>query len=348
LRSAGAATVELVLVLPLLVAMLLYGLYLAQLAQATLHVQEAARNAAWEMTAHVLSDYGQAKHDAAFNAASAAISQDVAKRGIGGSWMADYGAVQIQLANERPALSASPLPLVWSSGRLGSQVASAATTLPRLVDGWSLNRNGQVRASVRMDISSKLLPLRQHLESSHVLLADGWQLPDGADARMENGRAGNHRGGADEGGLHRQVARMTFVGIRSALDRMRGVDAALDALGKPGLPAFTGTFVVSNNYTPERTDNGCYALGVDSTNNPAPGGLNNVEKASGLDWPHPRCFDTAPFRDVEQYDKSLYVQMFKARGPHFMGCLNGQADDPTSTGAANGGDTSNDHTPCTQ
>jgi hypothetical protein len=347
LRPAGAATVELVLVLPLLVAMVLYGLYLAQLAQAKLHVQEAARNQAWEMTAHVLTDYGQAKHDAAFNAASAAVSKDLEQRGLGGSWMADYGAPQILLANERAALSAAALPAVGRSGHLGSQVASAARSLPSLFDAWSLNPRGRARAEVRMDISSRFLPLRQHLESSHVLLADGWQLPDGADAVMGNGRAGNHPGGTDEGGLHRQVARMTFVGIRSALAGMQGVGAALSALGNPGLPAFTGTFVVSYNYTPDKTDNGCYTRGVDSSVNPAPRGLNNVEKTSGLDWPHPRCFDTAPFRDVEQYDKSLYVQMFKARGPSFMGCPNGQADDPTSARSANDGDTSNDHTPCT-
>jgi hypothetical protein len=176
---------------------------------------------------------------------------------------------------------------------------------------------------------------------------------DGADAVMANGRAGNHRGGADESGLHRQVARMTLVGIRSALDRLPGVDAALGALGSSiELPAFTGTFVVSHNYVRQgdgkAVDRGCYARGTDTTHNPAPSGLNNVGELAKLDWLHPRCFDTAPFRDVEQYDRSLYVQMFKARGSNFMGCPMAQADDPTSVGSANANDLSNDHTPCTR
>jgi hypothetical protein len=351
LRSVGAATLELALVLPLLVAMILYGLYLAQLAQAKLEVQEAARRAAWEMTGYVLSDYGQGKHDLAFDAASASILKEAAQHGPAGGWVADYGTLQLQLTNERAALAPVQLPQMGGSGDLAAKVSAAAGSLRALMDTWALNAKGQARAEVQMDVASKLLPdgvLRERLQSTHVLLADGWQLVDGADSVAENGRAGNHPNGGGESGLHHQVARMTFVGIRSALDRMPGAEAALSALGNVGLPAFTGTFVVSHNYLANGLDRGCYAWGVDTTSNPAPSGLNNVGSDGGLDWPHPRCFDTAPFRDVEQYDRSLYVQMFKARGPYFMGCQNAQADDPTSARSANDSDVSQDHTPCTQ
>jgi len=32
----------------------------------------------------------------------------------------------------------------------------------------------------------------------------------------------------------------------------------------------------------------------------------------------PRCFDTAPFRDQNDYARSQYVQLFQARGPNFL------------------------------
>ena len=42
-----------------------------------------------------------------------------------------------------------------------------------------------------------------------------------------------------------------------------------------------------------------------------------------------------PFRDQTDYDSSdgsLQVRIFQARGTHFMGCPNAQADDPTNAG----------------
>jgi hypothetical protein len=53
-----------------------------------------------------------------------------------------------------------------------------------------------------------------------------------------------------------------------------------------------------------------------------------VEATSSLDWPRPRCFDTAPFRDTWEYEQSEYLQVFRARGPHFMGCEQPMADNP--------------------
>jgi hypothetical protein len=49
-----------------------------------------------------------------------------------------------------------------------------------------------------------------------------------------------------------------------------------------------------------------------------------------LDHPRPACFDTAPFRDTQRYEGSLSLQMFRARGPYFMGCQRPQADDPST------------------
>ena len=57
--------------------------------------------------------------------------------------------------------------------------------------------------------------------------------------------------------------------------------------------------------------------------------MNNLNRFSRIDWPRPTCFDTAPFRD-QPYDKSQYIQIFKARGDFFMGCKNAQAADPSA------------------
>ena len=52
-----------------------------------------------------------------------------------------------------------------------------------------------------------------------------------------------------------------------------------------------------------------------------------------LDHERPQCFDTAPFRDTE-YSDAQYKKIFEARGEHFMGCKNPQAEDPSAPNSA--------------
>jgi hypothetical protein len=63
-----------------------------------------------------------------------------------------------------------------------------------------------------------------------------------------------------------------------------------------------------------------------------------VSQAGLLDGPRPQCFDTAPFRDTQQYASSRYLRLFQARGPWFMGCHRAGADDPSSLRRRDEGD----------
>jgi hypothetical protein len=64
--------VELAVVLPLLVSLVLFSQFFVELVRAKLKVQEASRYLAWEMTSHLLSDYGgegENRHALAFERA---------------------------------------------------------------------------------------------------------------------------------------------------------------------------------------------------------------------------------------------------------------------------------------
>jgi hypothetical protein len=120
---------------------------------------------------------------------------------------------------------------------------------------------------------------------------------------------------------------MDFLGLRQLLDKRLAVPEILSSL----LPNPLGTYVVSHNYRPDLTANGKSACKYLEKYPPeGRAGLNNLDQASRLDHERPKCFDTAPFRDQAKYDDSLYIQMFKSRGPWFMGCKHPQADDPVS------------------
>ncbi|MCD6498089.1 MAG: pilus assembly protein [Deltaproteobacteria bacterium] len=58
-RRKGQAIVEFALVVPIMVTILLFAMYFYELNQVKLKVQEAARYAAWEMTAYPLHDYSK-------------------------------------------------------------------------------------------------------------------------------------------------------------------------------------------------------------------------------------------------------------------------------------------------
>ena len=60
-NEGGQALVEFAIVLPLLIMILLFAQWFWEVVQVKLKVQEAARFAAWEATAHPLHDYGQGR-----------------------------------------------------------------------------------------------------------------------------------------------------------------------------------------------------------------------------------------------------------------------------------------------
>lgn len=352
----GAATVELALVVPLLVSMLMFSVFLSEVIRARLKVQEASRYAAWEMTSYTLSDYATADHDRAFGLAMTAAVKEAAERYADldsiepeGRFGTMLRATPVQVRMRNQDVAGLDLSRVFPEGAGGKGPEAAAAmgkTLGGLFGHFRFNTRGQVEVETTSTLSSHVLPRRylqkeQHgffdvdnwggrdlsnlpVKERYTLIANGWHLPDGGDALMKPKRAGVHVDGSRHG-LHLQVDRMKFLGVGSYLDQVE-----LDRLGAVArflLPDFQGPFVVSHNYVPGESGRGC-----NKSKHGAPMGLNNVNAYPGLDDPAQRCFDTAPFRDTQAYDQSLYRKMFMARGGHFMGCKNAQADAPLLPG----------------
>ena len=360
-RPTGAATVELVLLAPLFMLLVYAGLLLVDLVHARLKLQEASRYLAWEMTSYPLSDYGSGRNERAFAAASkAAVEEAMARyrdldsaedgppRGFG----VELSGLTATVQNEPVPFDAPTLPLLTGDG--GTWSARTLARLARgpraLLAGFGLNLEGQVVAELSVRFRSRLLPWLHlgselPLRSRFTLIADGWQLADGAAATIAGGRAGNHRSGKSPSGLWLQVDRMHFLGDRGfAGQALPQLGSALGVL-PVALPSFSGTFVVSHPYGPGKACEGI--PGYPSAGIPAQdarGGLSNLKEL--VDFPRPACFDTAPFRDTQEYEASLYGRLFRARGAHFMGCQNAQADDPSSPRDTSRGDQGLNKTDC--
>jgi len=354
--SGGSAILEFALVAPILIALVLYSLFFSELLRAKLKLQEVARYAAWEMDSHPLSDYGTARPGAAFERAKSATERDAEARyarldsleQARGDFLGRFEDVGLRISQSES--SWVDLPGLAVRGATGGLLPGAifrplaAGTGPVLRD-WGFNTQGRFRVEVSAAVRNRLLPerlldqpgtglfhvdffggrdlSRLAIHSRLSLIADGWALPDGADAVIKDFRAGQHRDGAHVSGLYRQVRRMGFLGIRGALE-----GAGLRSLGplRFALPSPLGTYVVSHNYGPDPPGEQRRACNTSAYPQSARGGLNNLGKSSVVDGDHLKCFDTAPFRDQAGYLDSLYVQLFLSRGPWFMGCKRAQAE----------------------
>lgn len=377
----GAATVEFALIVPVLVAILMFSMYLTELVRAKLKLQELARYAAWEMTSYTLSDFAKAQHEEAFEVAQREAMAEALERykdmdsvepnALPGNFVARYADVQGTLANEEIGFLEKGLVLGNSDEGLASDVVGALNrTGNGMLGAWDFNTKGWVTSDVSMRFNNVLLPKNYldegtphgffqtnmfggqeldslQLRSRHSLYADAWTMEDGGDAVIRGRRAGAHRGGSDDmpHGLYKQVSRMVFLGVYDKLKENVGILGQFDQFIRQVVPAFLGTFVVSHNYGPtpsgddEEWSRDCIGpqTGVEAYPANAEGGLNNLDKFSQLDWPRPKCFDTAPFRD-QPYERSQYIKIFQARGDYFMGCKNAQSDDPSAPRVSHRGD----------
>ncbi|MDC0708814.1 pilus assembly protein [Stigmatella sp. ncwal1] len=384
LRSSaqrGTATVEFALIVPVLVAILMFSMYLTELVRAKLKLQELARYAAWEMTSYTLSDFAKAKHDEAFDTAQREAMAEALERykdmdsvepdAVPGNFIARYSDVKGTLSNEEIGFFEKGLVLGNSDEGFASMAVGALNRAGNgMLGAWDFNTKGWVTAEVDMRFNNVLLP-RNYLDeggaqgffktdmfggkeleslalkSRFSLYADAWTMEDGGDAVIRGRRAGAHRGGSDDmpHGIYQQVSRMVFLGVADELRKHMGIIAQFETFLRQVAPAFLGTFVVSHNYGPtpsgedEAWSRDCIGpqTGVEAYPADAEGGLNNLDKFSQLDWPRPKCFDTAPFRD-QPYERSQYIKIFKARGAYFMGCKNPQSDDPSAPVVSNRGD----------
>jgi len=381
----GAATVEFALVVPLLVIILMFSMYLAELVRVKIKLQEVVRYTAWEMTSYVLSDFANFNHDAAYTTASTRTLAEARTRyqdlnsvednAGNGTFVARFSNVQVNMQHKQIDFFNMPQPLGTAQaddGPYAPDATNAASVPPNvLLEQWNFNHKGWVRTDATMNFATVLIPTSYldsgpgamfdvdtfggrnianlPLQARYSLYANGWNMPDGSDATMRDRRAGVHRGGNSDmpHGIYRQVSQMSFLGLRGKFDfGPLGIAPVTDEFlfpdGDP--PDFQGTFVVSHGYGANPSgpwDRDC--VGHDGMINypnagnadeDARAGLNNLMKFSELDNELPRCFDTAPFRDHQSYDDSLYLQIFKARGEYFLGCKRSQADDPSSPTSA--------------
>jgi Flp pilus assembly protein TadG len=361
----GAATVEFALVVPVLVSILMFSMFLTEIILAKFKLQEASRYVAWEMTSYTLSDFAEADHDKAFNVAMQAATAEATER------YADLNSVEPNGGNYAVMLRPDPVSVnitnqtvagidmswVMPGGSAGQEAVGAiGKGYNYFLNHFKFNTKGQVQVEVNSRLASMVLPRRYlqkdtggfynvdnwggkdlsnlPVKNRFTLIANGWHLPDGGDAVVKDKRAGLHKEGDKEHGLYMQVDRMKFLGVTNYLNEV-GFDS-LSSITNFFLPDFMGTFVVAHNYTqgdaaPSRECN--------TDKHTAHSGLNNLDKYPGLDQrPEDnddllRCFDTAPFRDTVTYESSLYAKIFEARGENFMGCKNAMADMPNTPGA---------------
>lgn len=240
---------------------------------------------------------------------------------------------------------------------------------------WGFNTKGKVQVDVEVSVSNKILPRSYNdqsvgqvqkegvwgggqlnnkvLKNKYVMIVNGWHLRDGADALMDKDhndiqRAGGHDEDGEAHTLKVQTAKMSFLGATNFITNLPGFGQVYQFLSSWDIfPQFLGTYVTSYGFDHDSQttpDNGC--TGSDTPGNNNAGGISgyiDLSKASELDDPGMRCFNTAPFRDTQAFNggESLYREMFEARGEFFMGCQNEQADDPTTATDPNGTDKAN-------
>ena len=299
LRAArGAATVEFALVVPLLVVILLFSMYLTELVRAKIKVLEAARHAAWELTSFPLSDFATADHDKAWTEAHDKVHEDAMARfgdmdsvepDLAPSFIADTSNLQVTI--EKKDIPFFDVTLLTGTEGEGGNFATGIMNginggANAMLGLWGFNKQGMVTSRVSLDFNNRLLPRNYlnegetgffdtdftggrdlstlTLSSHHALYADSWSMPDGQDAVVRERRAGAHRGGDLDKphGIYQQVGRMTFLGLNSALDKV-GIGQVLDFLGNV-IPNPLGTFVVSHNYGPMRGDSDPNCEGIPS------------------------------------------------------------------------------------
>jgi hypothetical protein len=291
---------------PILVALIVFGMSFAGLAGSKLKLQEATRFLAWEVTSYPLAEAGAAGDG--FERARIQILSEAHRRfpelGVGEPWLG---------------------PTEWH-GRVTQR--DAVGTLASYASRVGLNPAGAVSSATHATVQpGKLGPQflgPVFLESSMELIGSDWHLPDGLDALMHRGRAGRRPGSLDNHGLYERVKKALWLG-----QTPRNVSAGSLSQFLP-IPAQEDAYDESRNYQPSISQSSC--RGWPGFPSQARNGQNDLSAHPTLDSDSESeaCFDTAPFRDTHEYSRSLYARMFQARGPYFLGCARPGALDSSS------------------
>ncbi|MBX5481999.1 MAG: pilus assembly protein [Myxococcaceae bacterium] len=356
----GAATVEFALVTPLLVTMLMFGMFLTDLARVKLKMQEASRYVTWEMTSYLLSDYGakgRPDHARNFNEALDKTVKEAKERykdldsvedDAGPMASFTYGPFEATLENQDVPFANTSLIQSLPGGDFAADIIGAINGPANAAIGYlGFDTKGRIKSTVNMRVDTRLSALPRHyydtgsgamyqsdhwggydlssfnLTSSLTMVVNDWHLADGGDVVARDGRAGRHNSDGVTG-LHRQTKRMVLLGLGDLVSRIPLWSTIQNYLP---FPQPLGTYTVSHNYVKGTESRNCnYTDGYNGKK-----GLTNQSPILHEDDQDMRCYDTSPYRDTKAYDQSMYRRIFMARGEWFMGCENPMADDPTIT-----------------
>lgn len=330
--ESGQALVEFSLLALLLVPVLLYATFLAELSLAKLKSQEAARYMVWEMTAFGLSDWKKGDHDARFESAKRVLLQEMQARyaddlqSATPALLADSAPRPITLtmsfAQDQAGL-ANVDPGLWKVEIAGANTAPVGEGANSLFRRFGFNTKGQVNGLLKVHIKNRylgrvmpvfhrekmLLADELDLEVHESLIADPWDLKDGADV------ATTSQGGCkDDSDYCLQVQRMYLGSLTQEFARLK--DGALDRLLGGGFHNPLHAVVASKQMT-----------GEGDQREPA----NRFRARLELEVPELEGHTimkneyTNVFKDTYENDsKSTYEKAYRKRGKYFLGCKDAQ------------------------
>ena len=350
--------------LPLFVVLLFYALYFLELMRARLRVQEMSRAVAWEVAAQPLTDYATGRHDEAFSRAATQAQNAVRDRysrgdGWPGGFVAGYENLDLSAVQQATTWTGSSTGGGFEPGQFANSIFGALQgPTASMLEAFGFSPRGVVESRVSLELKNQHLPQhffereqrgwfrqdffggaalsRVPLRAKYTLMAADWHLGEGEDV-LGNVRPSSTGQAALSSAFHKQISRMTFFGLGDAFNVLPGLSTVAGLVGR-AMPDPTATYLVSRNYGPRRANESRECDYLQNYPEAAKGGINNLARGRNLDHDRPACFDTAPFRDQASYQDSLYVRLFQARGPFFMGCKRAQADDPASDRDTSGGD----------
>jgi hypothetical protein len=358
-RRRGAAVVEFAIIATLLVPLLMWSMYFADLAKMRLKSEEIARYTAWEFTAFPLSDYENTNHADFYTAAEQNIRQDVVAR-YGDDLRSDscddtdacpigrrdnnkfltgeftFEAADVTIENQTANFLPGPEGGMGSTGNemIDAVLSKLNQGINAIIGLLKFNTRGQIKVEVTLHYKNTFVPhefAQEFFENpmfpeevDELELTDSLTLVADGWALLD-GEDVYPWGGYEKGGrdalLYKQVDRITAWGILA--HNIPGLDILADALGWIQQIPILGDIVDVN---PLQTRVASVASRGDETC-PANKMEINVDCGEGHDSDG---MHTTPIREYLfeacKNPRSEYGRTFLARGSHYMGCPEAQLE----------------------
>jgi hypothetical protein len=327
----GGAVLEFAIITGVLALLVFWSHFFFDIIQVRMKTLEAARTALFEFTAYPLSDFdqgSQTSHDRRYKDAADVVEHDI-QHLYGTDLDSAYRFKKTKIETKRLSLDS----LTVGSVKLANgtpysmQFLNLLNMILQMPAYKSFNKKGFVSAEVKSDITSSFVPtdfkfgksfrvrpLTKHMKQKFYMLVDPWKLEDGCnvipsgDYDTTNGPLGtcNNASGGGESLLHKQVGRVSYLGFTAP-----ALGGAGNILGAGAMNPFAVRTASINFYE-------------DSTS--GRDGRSQLSVDGGEDK-----FYTAPYCDEGGVGgagpcSGPYLDAFKSRGDHFMGCPKEQYD----------------------